>query len=202
MKYILTSLCALNALIFTALGAATAPTQGVVTKAGAADPAATNSVAIFGASDSGQAIKLASVQCVGDNAATVLQICSGGLSTKLSAAQTTAALTVVSTNIGIAAGAIVVLLDPDGDIGWGLVASTGASTITLDRDPGTFSSGSIVWAMTDTVSTTIGNATVTKDAFALYGGRKKSPLFLRCYCVAGTTELIKYATVEYYTPSD
>lgn len=203
IRHILTALMLLIALIsFTVCAAtATTPVSGVVTKVGAADPAATNSVAIFAASDVGQAVKLMSVQCVGDHATTALQMAGGGLSTTLSAAQTTSTLTVTSTNIGISAGDIIVLLDPDGDIGWGIVSSTGASsTIVLDRDPGTFSAGSVVWAMTDTATITIGNATVTKDGYALFGARQRSPLFLRCYAVAGTTESIKYATVQYYTP--
>jgi hypothetical protein len=176
------------------------PIEGIVTKAGTDSPAATNEVAIWYPSDSGLAIKLTSFQAVGDNADATLAMYGGESSTTLSAGQTSTNLTVVSTNIGIAAGSIVVLIDPDGDTGWGFVYGTAASTINLDRDPGTFSSGSKVWAMTKTVSTTIASATVTRDAYALFAVKKRSPLMLRLYTAAGTTETLKYATCEYFDP--
>ena len=176
------------------------PREGVVTLIGTDAPGATNEVAIFGPSASGQAIKLTTIQCTGDNADATLLMLAGEARTTLSAGQTSTNLTVVSTNLSIAVGDHIVLVDPDGDLGWGMVYSTGTSTINLDRDPGTFSSGSTVWAMTKKATTTIGNATVTRDGHALFGAKKRSPLMVRLYTAAGTTETIKMATVEYFDP--
>ena len=61
------------------------PVEGVVTKVGAASPGATNSVVIFGSSDSGLAIKLTSIQAVGDNADATLALYGGAARTTLSA---------------------------------------------------------------------------------------------------------------------
>ncbi|HOY58735.1 MAG TPA: hypothetical protein PK640_11465 [Verrucomicrobiota bacterium] len=177
------------------------PVEGVVTKVGAASPGATNSVVIFGSSDSGLAIKLTSIQAVGDNADATLALYGGAARTTLSAGQTSTNLTVVSTNLSIAAGDVIVLVDSSGNLGWGFVHSTGTSTINLDRDPGTFSSGSVVWAMTSKAEHTVGNATSTRDGYALFGVKKRSPLLARLYTAAGTTEAIKGATVEYFKPN-
>jgi len=171
---------------------ATALLRGYVS---AKDTTGTNSVVIFPAA-SGRAIRLVSYQVVGDNADAVLVTYAGTANTALSAAATTTNLTVVSTN-GFAADDMIVIQDPDDDSCsqywvYGLAASTIQLTAAATED-----SGARVYRMSHYAPVTIGSATVSADAEALWAAQVRMPMLLRLYTSGGTTEIIKRATVKY-----